>query len=112
MPYSSTGFGATPLQAYRNLVPSMTTSSHSRTYEDALAFATDTKGAEEPLALILQEEFIDEPAPGQYVHIREQRVAEWPVAFLARPRRTPRTIADFMAPDAPTNRLDVLRGLA
>lgn len=61
------------------------------THEDALAFAERTDGADEPLALILQEEFIDEATPGQYVHVRERRIAEWPVAFLSRPRRTPRT---------------------
>lgn len=82
------------------------------TYEDALAFAEATTGAEEPLALILQEEFIDEEEPGQYVHVRERRVAEWPVEFLSRPRRSPRTIADFMAADAASNRLEILRGLA
>ena len=60
---------------------------------------------------MLQEEYIDEPVPGQYVHVRERRIAEWSAAWLARPRRTPRTIPDFLASDAP-NRLDVLRGLA
>jgi hypothetical protein len=79
---------------------------------EATAFAAETPGAEAPLALILQREFIDEPSPGQYVHVREERVAEWPVVFLARPRRTARTIPDFLAPDAPPNRLDILRGLA
>ncbi len=34
------------------------------TYEDALEFAEATPGAEEPLALILQEEYIEEPEPG------------------------------------------------
>lgn len=82
------------------------------TCEKALAFARATAGAEEPLALILQEEFIDEAGPGQYVHVREQRLAEWPVEFLSRPRRSPRTIPEFMAPDAPSNRLEILRGPA
>jgi hypothetical protein len=40
------------------------------------------------------------------------RIAEWPVAFLGRPRRTPHTIPDFLAPDAPPNRLALLRGIA
>lgn len=79
---------------------------------EASAFATGAVGAEAPLALILQREFIDEPSPGQYVHVREERIAEWPVAFLVRPRRTARTIPDFLARDAPPNRLDILRGLA
>jgi hypothetical protein len=46
------------------------------------------------------------------VHVRERRVTEWPVAFLTRPRRTPHTIPDFFSPDAPANRLDILRGIA
>ena len=79
------------------------------TYEDALAFAERTEGTEEPLALVLQEEYIDEPAPQQYRHVRKRRVTEWPVAFLDRGPRTPRTIPDFLASKAP-NRLDILRG--
>lgn len=82
------------------------------TYEEALVFSQKTQGAEEPLALVVQDEYMDEPEPGQYEHIRERRVAEWPVSFLSRARRTPRTIPDFMAPDAPANKLDILRGLA
>lgn len=81
-------------------------------YAEALAFSRNTKGAEEPLALILQKEYIAEPAPGQYVHIAEERITEWPVEFLTRPRRTDRTIPDFLSPDAPGNRLDIIRGLA
>jgi hypothetical protein len=53
-----------------------------------------------------------EPEPGQYRHVKEPRITEWPVAFLRRPRRTPNTIPDFLAPNAPPNRLDILRGLA
>jgi hypothetical protein len=81
-------------------------------YEDALDYARETAGAEEPLALVLQEEYIAEPAPGEYEHVKQRRVTEWPVEFLRRPRRTPRTIPDFLAEDAPSNRLDILRGLA
>ena len=80
-------------------------------HEEARAFSEGTEGAEEPLALILQEEYIDEPEPGHYVHMKEQRITEWPVDFLSRPRRTPETIPDFLSPDAPENRLDILRGL-
>ena len=81
-------------------------------FDDARAVSTSAEGAEEPVALILQEEFIDEPSPGEYVHRKERRIAEWPVEFLRRPRRTERSIPDFLAPDAPANRLDILRGLA
>lgn len=79
---------------------------------EAQDFARKTAGAEDPLALILQREFIDEPAPGDYRHVRVERVTEWPVAFLRRPRRTDRTIPDFLSPDAPKNRLAILRGEA
>jgi hypothetical protein len=78
---------------------------------EAEAFARATPGAEDPLALILQQEYLEEPESGVYVHIQRRRVAEWPLTFLHRPRRTARTIPDFMAPDAPPNRLDILRGL-
>lgn len=82
------------------------------TYEEAEAFAQANEGTEEPLALVLQREYIDEPEAGQYVHVREERVTEWPVKFLSRPRRDELTITEFFAPDAPANRLEVLRGLA
>ena len=81
------------------------------TYKEALDFARSTTGTEEPLALILQEEYISEDERGQYAHVKEARITEWPVKFLHRPRRTPATIPNFMAADAPPNRLDILRGL-
>ena len=68
--------------------------------------------AERPLALVLQDEYIDEAAPGEYVHVLVPRTTEWPVMFLRRPRRTEHTIANFLSPDAPANRLDILRGVA
>jgi hypothetical protein len=82
------------------------------TYAEAASFSQETPGAEEPLALIRQLEYIAEPAPGEYRHVKDVRIAEWPVEFLRRPRRTPNTIPDFLSPDAPKNRLDILRGLA
>ena len=80
------------------------------TYREAAATSKANPGAEEPLALVLQREYLDEPTTGHYVHVKHERVAEWPVEFLRRPRRTKRTIPDFLAPDAPANRLDILRG--
>jgi hypothetical protein len=82
------------------------------TYGEAQEFSEQTEGAEEPLALVLQREYIDEPNEGDYRHVKEERITEWPVRFLQRPRRTPDTIPNFLAPDAPANRLDILRGLA
>lgn len=81
-------------------------------YAEALEFSNQTDGADDPLALILQREFIDEPEPDNYIHIEEERIAEWPVTFLSRPRRNDQTIPDFLSPHAPSNRLDILRGLA
>jgi hypothetical protein len=79
-------------------------------YAEAKAFADRTGNAEEPLALVLQREYIDEPSPGAYEHVKTERVTEWPVEFLRRPRRTEHTIPDFLALDAPPNRLEILRG--
>ena len=81
------------------------------TSAEAAAFSESTQGAEEPLALIRQVEYIDEPVTGEYRHAKELRIAEWPLEFLHRPRRTQNTILDFLSPDAPENRLDILRGL-
>lgn len=82
------------------------------TYSEALECSEEAEGAEEPLALIRQLEYIDEPNPGQYRRVEQERITEWPVEFLRRPRRTRNTIPDFLSPDAPANRLDILRGLA
>ena len=81
-------------------------------YEEAADFAAETEGAEEVLALVLQEEYIEEREAGRYEHVQKRRLTEWPVEFLRRPRRTPGTIPDFLAPNAPANRLEILRGEA
>jgi len=70
----------------------------------------DNGGNRGTLALILQEEYIDESSPGEYVHVKSRRVTEWPVEFLSRPRRSERTIPDFLSPNALPNRLDIIRG--
>jgi len=82
------------------------------TYAEALAFSQGIEGAEAPLALVRQIEYIEEPNQGEYRHVKEVRITEWPVEFLRRPRRTPNTIPDFLSPNAPANRLDVLLCLA
>jgi len=81
-------------------------------FQEAKKFSENNIGTEEPLALILQKEFIDESENGKYVHVKEERIAEWRVEFLIRPRRTEKTIPDFLSPNAPKNKLDILRGLA
>jgi putative acetyltransferase len=82
------------------------------TFREADDFHRSTQGSEEPLALVLQREYIAEDEPGVFRHVPEERITEWPVEFLTRPRRTDRTIPDFFSPTAPANRLDIIRGLA
>lgn len=81
------------------------------TYEEALEFSENNAGCEPPIALVLQEQHINEPEPGKYEHVKERRLTEWQVEFLQRPRRTDKTIPNFFSPNAPSNRLDILRGL-
>lgn len=81
-------------------------------YSDAYIFSKSTEGSRPPLALVRQDEYLDEPEPDTFIHIKAQRIAEWPVEFLSRPKRIATTIPDFLASDAPANRLDILRGIA
>lgn len=80
------------------------------TFEEAQAAAKRLAGAAEPLALILQREYIEELRPGVYRHMKQSRTTEWPVEFLSRPRRDEHTIPDFLSSDAPANRLEIIRG--
>jgi len=80
------------------------------TYPEALECSRTTPGAEDPLALIRQNEYIAEPEPGHFIHVKEVRLTEWPVEFLDRPKRTSNTIPDFLSESAPPNRLEILRG--
>jgi hypothetical protein len=65
-------------------------------YENALAFSRKTKGAEEPLVLIRQYEWIDEPSPGKYEVQKEERLTEWRVAWLKDSKRGPTSISEFL----------------
>jgi hypothetical protein len=82
------------------------------TFEEAQDAAARLAGATAPLALVLQREYLEEGRPGEYRHVVQERMTEWPVEFLDRPRRDERTIAGFLAPNAPANRLEILRGQA
>ena len=90
----------------------MTITTRSRPTRRHFRFRNALKVPKPPLALIRQLEYIAEDNPGEYRHVKEERITEWPVEFLRRPRRTQNTIPDFLAPNAPANRLDILRGLA
>ena len=59
------------------------------TYERALNFSKATTGAEEPLVLVRQLEWIDEPEDGVLVHERGERITEWRVEWLESGPRKP-----------------------
>ena len=65
--------------------------------EVALAFSRQESRAEKPLALVLQKEYVNEKQPGVFIHMKEERITEWPLEFLAKPRRSDNSIPDFMA---------------
>lgn len=66
-------------------------------YEDALGFSNATKGAEAPLVLVLQKEWIDEPEPGSYSHEKCERITEWQVEWLADSKRDENSISCFLS---------------
>ena len=66
------------------------------TYEDAKAFSATTKNAEEPLVLVMQHEYINEPEPGKYEHAKGDRITEWLVEWLDGNKRGPDTIRNFL----------------
>lgn len=65
-------------------------------YDEAFSFSQSTKEAEEPLVLVQQLEWVDEPQEGQYIHKKGERITEWRVEWLADGPRKPGDIADFI----------------
>lgn len=65
-------------------------------YEKALAFSKSRRGAEPPLVLVRQRESIDEPTPGTFEWVKEERVTEWNPEWLAGARREPDSIPNFL----------------
>jgi putative acetyltransferase len=74
------------------------------TYEESLVYFKSIVGAEEPLVLILQREWIDEPQPGNYVRKNEERLTEWKVEWLAGKRSSKEAIDRFLADHQPSNK--------
>jgi hypothetical protein len=71
-------------------------------YEKALEFSKATPKAEEPLVLVRQREWIDEPEPSHYIPKSGERIAERDVKWLAADKRTPNSIADFLKHPRPS----------
>lgn len=66
------------------------------TYEQALDFSQTTEGAEEPLVLVLQREWINEPRPNEFIPQEGERITEWRVEWLQDNRRQPDSIEQFL----------------
>jgi len=70
-------------------------------YERAEAFSRTTTGAEHPLVLVRQLEYIDEPTPGHYQVVRSERMTEWQIEWLAEDKRGPNSIDEFLKSPRP-----------
>jgi hypothetical protein len=70
-------------------------------YERAEAFSKTTAGAEQPIVLVRQREWIAEPMPGKFHAEKGDRVTEWRVKWLAGNKRGPETIANFLGHPKP-----------
>jgi len=65
-------------------------------YEAADAFSKKTAGADAPLVLVRQLEWISEPKRGHFISEKSERIAEWQIAWLTDNKRTEESIKDFM----------------
>ncbi len=65
-------------------------------YEEAHDFFELEQGTEEPLVLIKQLEWIDEPEEGKFEHLKGERITEWLPAWLSREARLPGDIENFI----------------
>jgi hypothetical protein len=65
-------------------------------YEKAKEFSKANSGAEEPLVLVRQVEWINEPEPGHFIWEKGERITEWQVQWLAGTKRTAESIKDFL----------------
>jgi hypothetical protein len=70
-------------------------------YERAEQFSRANKGAEEPLVLVRQIEWVNEPEPGHYVPEKTERITEWQVRWLAGSKRTSDSVQEFMKHPSP-----------
>jgi hypothetical protein len=65
-------------------------------YEVADAFSKKSPGAEDPIVLVRQKEWIDEPRRGQFIPRRDERITEWQVKWLPGNKRSDKSIEEFL----------------
>ena len=71
------------------------------TYEEALQFSQSRPHtAEEPLALVKQLEWINNPEEGVFQHHTGERITEWRTEWLEENKRTEDSISDFLTENA------------
>jgi len=66
------------------------------TFEEAKVFSNATEGSEEPIVLVKQLEWIDEPTPNEFIHKKTERITEWKVEWLDKSKRKKNSIKDFI----------------
>jgi putative acetyltransferase len=52
-------------------------------YEPALKFSKSAAGAEEPLVLVRQKKWVNEPEPGKFEPRSDERITEWQTVWLS-----------------------------
>jgi hypothetical protein len=72
-------------------------------YEAAAAFSNASPGAEHPVVLVRQLEWLDEPVPGHFDVKRGVRITEWNPQWLATSKRGPTSIEDFLKNPRPAS---------
>jgi hypothetical protein len=65
-------------------------------YERAETFSQKTPGAEQPIVLVRQFEWINEPERGHFVPEKGNRITEWQVQWLRNNKRSGNSITEFM----------------
>lgn len=65
-------------------------------YEPAEVFSKATLGAEQPIVLVRQFQWVDEPERGHFVPEKGRRITEWQVQWLPGNKRTQSSIRDFL----------------
>ena len=65
-------------------------------YERANGFSKRSTGAESPIVLVRQLEWINEPEHGRFIPEKTERITEWQVQWLTGSKRGPKSISDFL----------------